>query len=547
MANVTPLKPELLSYNSLPEMFAHVTKKYEGQHALENMGVWMTYGQLYRHASALANYFQQELGLHKGDRVAIMLPNLLQQPICFHAALMAGLVVVNVNPLYTPRELQFQLADSGAKCLIVLENMAHVAQKALEEVDVPHVLVSRIGDCFPYAKGLLVNSVVKYVKKMVPRYHLPQARSFRAVLRQKRGHPHQPSSLQRSDLALLQYTGGTTGVPKSAMLTHGNLLANIYQCDDAFMKKGVGIGIEIGLLPLPLYHIYAAIASLVFLYQGNACVLVTNPRDIPGLLKTMSAYPHSMMVMINTLLVAVMAHPDFEKVDFSNLKFTLTGGMATQTVVASNWQERTGCMVDQGYGLSETSPVVSLTAQNEGNTFLGHVGPPVIQTELKIVDEDGHELAVGQPGELCVKGPQVMQGYWNKPDETAKVLDDQGWFRTGDIATLDDAGNIHIVDRLKDMIIVSGFNVYPNEVEEIMAACPGVQEVGVVGENNAEGNEVVKAYVVRKDPKLTKKTIQAHCREQLTSYKVPKIIEFIDALPKTPVGKILRKDLRKTA
>jgi long-chain acyl-CoA synthetase len=481
--------------------------------------------------------------MSRGDRVAVMMPNVLQNPIAIFAVLRAGFTVVNTNPLYTTRELEHQLNDSGARAIIVMENFCHTLNEVIANSPIEHVITTQLGDMLRFPKSLIVNLVVKYVKKMVPAFSLPQAVSFRDALRRGSRLSRQPVSVTHDDIAFLQYTGGTTGVAKGAMLTHGNMTANMQQAS-SWIKDVINEDDEIIITALPLYHIFSLTANcLTFMKVGALNYLITNPRDMPGFVKEIKDLRFTALTGVNTLFNALMNTPGFEQIDFSRLKLSLGGGMAVQQPVAERWQKLTGSPLLEAYGLTETSPAVCINPLDL-REFNGSIGLPVPSTEVSVQDENGNLLAQGEIGELCVRGPQVMKGYWRKPEETAKVISSDGWLKTGDVAQMDEKGFFRIVDRLKDMILVSGFNVYPNEIETVIASHEGVLEVGVIGEPDADTGEAVKAVIVKKDPNLTAETIIAHCRERLTRYKVPKIIEFRDELPKTNVGKILRRELR---
>jgi long-chain acyl-CoA synthetase len=472
-----------------------------------------------------------------------MMPNILQYPTALFGVLRAGLTVVNCNPLYTPRELEYQLKDSGAEALVVLENFAHVAERVVDRTAVKHVITTALGDLLPFPKRHLVNWVVRHVKRMVPAWNIPHAKNFRTALSEGAALSFTPAEIQPGDIAFLQYTGGTTGVPKGAMLTHRNMVANLQQAH-AWMATFFADGRETIVTALPLYHVFALTANcLVFLKIGARNVLITNPRDIPAFVKELGRERFSAMTGVNTLFNALLNHPDFAKIDFSNLRIALNGGMALQRSVAERWQRVTGRPLLEGYGLTETSPIVTISPLHLAE-FNGSVGLPVPSCEVAIRDDDGRDVPIGESGELCVRGPQVMKGYWNKPDETAKVMMADGYLRTGDIARLDRDGFVYIVDRKKDMINVSGFKVFPNEVEDVVMLHPGVLEVGAIGVPDATSGEAVKIVIVRRDPNLTVDALIEHCRGHLASYKVPKQVEFRSDLPKTPIGKVLRRALR---
>lgn len=531
------------TYRSLVDLFADAVHQFHDKQALCSFGSKLTYGEWDKLSRDLAAYFQQQLGLKKGDRVAIMMPNCLQYPIAVFAALRAGLVVVNVNPLYTAAELAHQVSDAGAETIVVIANFAHTVEEALDKTPLKNIIVTELGDLFATPKALLFNFIVRRVKKMVAGYNLPQAIKLRDALSAGSKLVLDPVIIEPSDLAFLQYTGGTTGVAKGAMLTHRNLLANLEQVS-AWIGQMLEVGKEVVVTALPLYHIFSLTANcLTFLKFGAYNILITNPRDIPDFIKTIKNSKFSLITGVNTLFNALLNNSKFKEVDFSHLKMALGGGMKVQKSVADRWSELTGQPLFEAYGLTETSPGVTIDPIDL-EAYNGKIGLPLPSTDISIRDEAGNELSIGEIGELCVRGPQVMAGYWNKPDETAMVLSSDGWLRTGDIATIDHEGFVEIVDRKKDMILVSGFNVYPNEVEDIIANHPGVLEVGVVGVSDNGSGEVVKAYIVKRDPELGKDSVVRHCRQHLTSYKVPKRIEFVEELPKTSVGKILRRALR---
>lgn len=529
-------------YASLPAALDDFCNTYADHIAFSNFGVALTYRQLAQCSKQLAAYFQKELGLQCGDRVALMMPNILQYPITMAAVLQAGLVVVNVNPLYTAPELKRELNDADAKVIVVLENFAHVVAEVLPEVSLQSVIVMQIGDMFPLFKGLLYNMAVKTVLRMVPRWQIDGYHDFKQALKKGAKLSFDPPLIKAEDVAFLQYTGGTTGVPKAAMLSHRNLLANILQCV-AWIRGELEVGQEILLAALPLYHIFSlTVSAFTFLALGGECILITNPRDIRSVVKAWKKSQPTTFIGLNTLFIHLMKNPAFSQLNFQKLKMTVSGGMATQASVAVQWQQLTGCVITEGYGLTEASPVVAINP-----LYLDHfnksIGLPVPSTEIKICDSHNAELGINETGELNVRGPQVMQEYWRNPAETAAVLDEQGWLKTGDMVRMDAQGFMYLVDRKKDLIIVSGFNVYPSEVEAVIAAHPGVAEVVVVGEANNATGEIVKAIIVKQDPQLTHQDIIDYCRQQLTPYKVPKKIEFRDSLPKSPLGKALRRQL----
>lgn len=540
-----PAEIDAQRYSSLADMFENAVNRFADQPAYINQGKVMTFRRLEKRSRAFAAYLQNSLGLKKGDRVAVMMPNLLQYPIVLFGILRAGMVVVNVNPLYTPRELEHQLNDCGAKAIVIVSNFAHTLEKVVKQTQIEHVILSGLGDQLSVGKRSLVNFVVKYIKKLVPKYNLPGAISFRSALHKGRNQQYIKPRLSPDDLALLQYTGGTTGVAKGAMLTHGNLLANMEQARAAYIPLLI-VGQELVVTALPLYHIFAlTVNCLLFLEVGGCNLLITNPRDLKGMVKELSRYPFSALTGVNTLFNALINDEDFRELDFSHLRITVGGGMSVQRSVADRWQQLTGTHLLEGYGLTECSPLVAGNPYDL-QQYSGSIGLPVASTEIRLVDDQGIDVPEGQAGELWVKGPQVMQGYWNRPEATNEVLKD-GWLATGDIVVMDEQGFMKIVDRKKDMILVSGFNVYPNEIEEVVASHAKVLEVAAIGVPNEVSGETVKIYVVKRDPSLTKDELLAHCRSGLTGYKIPRIVEFRGELPKSNVGKILRKDLRDEA
>ncbi|MDR6350229.1 long-chain acyl-CoA synthetase [Pantoea sp. SORGH_AS 659] len=532
-------------YASLVDLFEHATEQYADQVAFINMGQPMTYRQLEKQSRAFAAWLQQGLGLKQGDRVALMMPNLLQYPVALFGVLRAGMVVVNVNPLYTPRELKHQLVDSGASAIVIVSNFAHTLEKVVAETPIKHVMLTRMGDQLAPVKATLVNFVVKYVKKLVPKYHLPGAVPFRSALSQGEQMTYQRPTVTNDDLAFLQYTGGTTGVAKGAMLTHRNMQANLEQTKATYGKL-LRPGKEQVVTALPLYHIFAlTVNGLLFLDLGGTNLLITNPRDIPGFVKELSKFPFTAITGVNTLFNALLNDANFNKLDFSTLRLSAGGGMAVQKAVAERWEKLTGHYLLEGYGLTECSPLVSVNPYDI-TCHTGSIGLPVPSTDVRIVDDEDKDVAPGEAGELCIRGPQVMTGYWQRADATDEVLKN-GWLHTGDIVTVDSEGFIRIVDRKKDMILVSGFNVYPNEIEDVLMQHEKVREAAAIGVPSDLSGEAVKVCIVKKDPSLTKEEVLDHCRRQLTGYKVPKIIEFRDELPKTNVGKILRRELRDEA
>jgi len=541
-----PAEINVEQYSSLVDMFETAVAKYEDQPAFINMGATLTYRKLEERSRAFAAYLQNELKLEKGDRVALMMPNLLQYPIALFGVLRAGMVVVNVNPLYTPRELKHQLIDSGAKAIVVVSNFARTLEEVVDQTPVESVIITSLGDQLSAPKRTLVNFVVKYIKKLVPKYDLPHALSMRDTLSTGRRMQYIKPEVTNDDLAFLQYTGGTTGVSKGAMLTHGNIVANVLQADGAY-SPALNDGSEFVVTALPLYHIFAlTVNCLLFLHKGSQNLLITNPRDIPGFVAELKKYPFTALTGVNTLFNALVNSDDFSQLDFSRLKLSIGGGMAVQKAVADKWQTITKTRLLEGYGLTEASPLLTCCPYNLDG-YNGSIGFPAPSTLIQIRNDDGKVLAQGETGELFGKGPQVMKGYWQRPEETAKVIDTDGWLATGDIGYMDEKGFFYIVDRKKDMILVSGFNVFPNEVEEVVALHPKVIEVAAVGVPNDASGELVKVFVVAKDKSLTAEDIIKHCRIHLTGYKVPKLVEFRDELPKTNVGKILRRELRDEA
>jgi long-chain acyl-CoA synthetase len=541
-----PAEIDTSGYRSLVDLMQESFQRYANRAAYSFLGRRLSFAELDQRSQQLGAYLQS-LGLERGDRVAIMLPNVLQYPIAVAAVLRAGLVVVNVNPLYTARELEYQLKDSGAKAVVIIENFGTVLQQCLAHTPVQHVVLCAMGDQLSWFKGLLVNHVVRKVKKMVPAFELPTAVRFNEALARGAQLSLQQPEVGSDDVAVLQYTGGTTGVSKGAVLLHRNLLANVLQSEAwnrPVMQRVPADEQSTSICALPLYHIFAFTVNMMLsMRTGGMNVLIPNPRDIPAVLKELSQHRFHTFPAVNTLFNALLNHPDFDRVDWSHLKVSLGGGTAVQAAVAQRWLEKTGCPICEGYGLSETSPSASCNPTTS-QAFTGTIGVPIPSTEMKIIDDDGRDLAIGQPGEIAIRGPQVMAGYWQRPDETARVMLPDGWFRSGDIGTMDERGYFRIVDRKKDMILVSGFNVYPNEVEDVVAQLPGVLECAVIGIPDEKSGEAVKLVVVRKDPQLSEDTIREHCKAQLTGYKHPRVIEFRADLPKTPVGKILRRELR---
>ncbi|GED21791.1 AMP-binding protein [Halomonas halmophila] len=529
-------------YQSVLEVFHSSTERFADKTAFSCMGQSLSYRELDRLSGDFAAWLQHETELQPGDRVAIQLPNTLQFPVAVFGAVRAGMVVVNTNPLYTEREMAHQFKDSGARAILILANMADKLERILDRTDIEHVVVTELGDLHGFPKRHLINAVVKYVKKMVPSFQLPQAVTLRQALKRGSGLSHQDVTPGPEDIAALQYTGGTTGPAKGTMLTHGNLVANMLQARQA-IGPGLGEGCEVVVAPLPVYHIYTFTVNCLFMLEsGNHSVLITNPRDLDAFVKELKSLDFTGFIGLNTLFNALCNRDDFQALDFSSLRLTISGGMALTRAAAQRWEEVTGCAITEGYGLTETSPIVSFNPVD--GIRLGTIGKPVGGTSVKVVDLDGHDLPMGEAGELCVRGPQVMKGYWQCEAETAKVLDAEGWFHTGDIAELQDDGYIRIVDRKKDMILVSGFNVYPNEIEDVVAGHPGVVEVAAVGVPDEESGEAVKLFVVAGDADLDAETLRQWCKKELAAYKVPRQVEFRDELPKTNVGKVLRRELR---
>ena len=533
------------TYSSIADLFEHNVDIYADLPAYSNMGKTLTYREIGEQADLFARWLQHEAKLIKGDRIAIMMPNLLQFPIAAFGALKAGLVVVNTNPLYTERELQHQLKDSGAKAIVVVEAFADTVANVLENTDIETVITTRFGDSLGFPKSLLVNFVIKHIKKMVPPFNLPQARSMKEILK---AAAHLPTVVDQNiiqeDIAFLQYTGGTTGLAKGAMLTNSNLLANTTQADAWIGVADIEKGKEIIITALPLYHIFALTANcFTFMNLGAHNILITNPRDLPAFVKTLKQYKMTVITGVNTLFNALLNNPDFKDVDFSGLKLTLGGGMAVQRAVAQSWKEVTGSTLVEAYGLTETSPAVCINPLGI-DEYNGSIGLPLSSTECCIQSPEGECLPTGERGELCVRGPQVMKGYWNNEVATAEVIDKDGFLHTGDIAIMDEKGFVRIVDRLKDMILVSGFNVFPNEIEDVLAMHPGVLEVGAIGIPDEHSGEAVKVVIVRSDPSLTEEDVKDFCKENLTGYKCPRHVQFTDELPKTNVGKILRRELK---
>jgi long-chain acyl-CoA synthetase len=545
-----PAEIDADQFDSIGDLFEKLAVKFADKPAYHNLGLTMSYAALERQSRAFAAFLQALPGMGKGERVAIMSPNLLQYPVALFGILRAGMTVVNVNPLYTPRELEQQLKDSGAKAIVILENFASVLQRVLKNTPLEHVITTEVGDMLPAPKRWLINWVIKNVKKMVPDWRIDGAIGFRTALARGAATALQPVAVTRDDIAFLQYTGGTTGVSKGAMLTHRNILANLEQTG-VWISVSFREGTEIAIAPLPMYHIFCLTSTLSFMKWGSLIVLITNPRDMDAFVKELGKWKWSVMTGVNTLFNGLLNTPGFDQLDFSALKVVVGGGAAVQKSVAERWQKVTGRGITEAYGLTETSPgVCCIPLESPWN---GTIGLPIPSTDVSIRDDGFEELPVwtgegdveAHTGEICVRGPQVMKGYWNSPAETARVMQD-GWLKTGDVGFLNAEGYVKITDRKKDMILVSGFNVYPNEIESVIAAHPGVLECGAVGVPDAKSGEAVKVVIVRKDPDLTRESVIEHCRAQLTGYKLPRHVEFRDALPKTPIGKVLRRELRDT-
>ena len=538
-----PAEIDIHQFASLKDVLAASCTRFADLPAYQSMDTVMTFRQLDDASRAFAAWLQKAAGLQRGDRVALMMPNLLQYPVALFGVLRAGMVVVNVNPLYTPRELKHQLIDSGAVAIVVLENFAHTLEQVIAATPLRKVVTTQAGDLLPALKRLLTNAVVKHVKKMVPPWQLPGAVNFRHALAEGRALTPGDVRLTHDDLAFLQYTGGTTGVAKGVMLSHGNMVANVLQVA-AWMSPSLQDGKETLVIPLPLYHIFALTGALSFFSKGAQTVLVANPRDMPAFLKVLRASRFTAIIGVNTLFRALLDAPGFADVDLRQLKLVVAGGMAVQKVVAQRWKERAGVPLVEGYGLTETAPVAianPVTVQE----WSGQIGVPVPSTDAAILDDDGNAVALGTVGEICLRGPQVMKGYWKRPDEDAKVFTRNGWLRTGDMGVMDARGGIRITDRKKDMIVVSGFKVFPNEVEDVLTMHPGVLEAAAIGVPDERSGEAVKVVVVRHDPALTQSQLLAHCKLHLTGYKIPRIVEFrSEALPKSNIGKILRRELR---
>ena len=538
-----PAEIDLEEFESISALLDSCFDRFHHRPAFTNMGRTISYGELDALSRQFASFLVNDLKCVKGDRIAMMMPNVLQYPIAIAGALRAGMIVVNTNPMYTARELKHQIEDSGADVIVVLDNFAHTVASVIEKSPVKHVITTGIGDMLGFPKSMVTNFVVRHVKKMVPAFSIDGAIRFNDALRRGVGKKLSKVDISSTDVAFLQYTGGTTGVAKGAMLTHRNMIANMQQAS-AWIGTGMREGEETIITALPLYHIFALTANcLTFMKLGGLNVLITNPRDMAGFVAELGRVRYTAITGVNTLFNGLLNTPGFDKLDFSNLRMTLGGGMAVQRAVAERWKKVTGCTLAEAYGLTETSPAVCINPLNL-DSYNGSIGLPIPSTDVCIRDDDGKTLPVGETGELCVRGPQVMKGYWNRPEETAKMLDPDGWLHTGDIARMDEQGFFYIVDRKKDMILVSGFNVYPNEIEDVVALMPGVLEVAAIGVPDEKSGEAVKLVIVKKDPNLTEEAIRAHCREELTGYKQPRHIEFRDSLPKSNVGKILRRELR---
>ncbi len=539
-----PAEIDATAYTSLIELFEKTVTQFAHQTAVSNFGSHLTYAELNNLSRDFAAWLQHQSGLKKGDRIAIMLPNTLQYYVAMIGALRAGLVVVNVNPLYTPAELAHQLSDAAVTTILVMANFAHTLEAALPDTPIKQVLITEIGDLFYFPKSLIFNVISSYIKKGVPAWHIPHAIPFKKTLSDGKRLPLQATTLQSADIAFLQYTGGTTGIAKGAMLTHGNIVANVQQADAWIKSSGLEEGKEIVLVPLPLYHIFSlTVCVFCFMKIGGTAVLITNPRDMPSLMRTLAKTPYTVFVGINTLFNALLQQKDFLSLPFARLKLVVTGGMQLQKSVAEKWCEITKLSILEGYGLTEASPMVAVNPTNK-TTFTNSIGLPIPSTDVVLRDDDNQDVPLGGCGELCVKGPQVMPGYWRAEKETQRTFTSDGWLKTGDIARFDADGFLYIVDRKKDMISVSGFKVYPNEIEAVLAANPAIKEAAVTGVFSETTGEAVKAFVVRTDPQLTADEVIAFCKKQLTGYKVPHQIAFVDELPKSSVGKILRRQLQ---
>lgn len=544
IANTIPADINPYGFETIPDVLAYTCREFGPKPAFTSFGRTLDYNELDRLSAAFAVYLQKDTGLKPGDRVAIQLPNLIQYPVVLYGILRAGLVVVNTNPLYTSSEMEHQFSDSGAKALIIHKSMAHNAEKIIANTQIEHLFVTQVGDLHGFVKRNLLNAAVKYLKKMEPNFYLPDAIPLRSALLKYLGESPQPVDVKSGETAVLQYTGGTTGVSKGAILTHANLISNMLQAEKRLTVPGVD-WTETVISPLPLYHIYAFTVAQVVSLLGGHSVLIPNPRDIPGFIKELGKWKMSTFVGLNTLFVALCNNEKFLTVDFSNLKFTASGGMALNLSTAELWESKTGCEIIEGYGLTETSPAVCFNPP--GDNRIGTIGIPMAHTDIRVINTDGNDVVVGEAGELCVKGPQVMKGYWQRERETACSFTDDGYFITGDIATVDEEGYYRIVDRAKDMIIVSGFNVYPNEVEDVITQHPDVIECAAVGVPDDKAGEIVKVFVVSNNAELTREDIRDWCKDKLTGYKVPKQVAFAEDLPKSNVGKVLRRMLKAPA
>ncbi len=539
------IEPDVsIKEKSLVDIFEDSFNRFRSLPAFSCMGIGLSFDRVDRYSRELAAYFQKKLGLARGTRIAIMMPNVLQYPVAMFGILRGGFTVVNVNPLYTARELQHQLSDSGAEAIVIMANFAHTLGEVIGQTKVKHVIVTEIGDLLGFPKSLVVNLVVKHIKKLVPQYFLPQAVSFNAALAEGSNLTYDRPEIDLQDLAFLQYTGGTTGVSKGAMLTHSNMVHNVYQTRAWISSRVETDGQPTIVTPLPLYHIFSLLANcIVFFSMGGLNILITNPKDMPGFIRELSKWRFTALTGVNTLFVGLMNQPGFKELDFSSFKMALGGGAAVQKAVAERWKELTGKPLIQAYGLTETSPAACINPFNI-EEFNGTIGVPLPSTYVSLRDDDGNEVPTGQSGEIWIKGPQVMKGYWQREKETSEVLTPDGWLKTGDIGVFDAKGFVTIVDRKKDMILVSGFNVYPNEIEEVVVSHPGVLEAAAIGVPDEKTGEAIKVFVVKRDPNLTVEELSEHCRKNLTGYKVPRRFEFKDDLPKTNVGKILRRALR---
>lgn len=537
-----PQKADLSQYESIREIFEQSCEQFAEKTAFSNLGTRLSYRQLEEQSRNFAAYLQSLPGMKKGDRVALMMPNTLQYPIAIMAVIRAGFVVVNVNPMYTPTELEHQLRDSGAKAIVIIENFAHTLEKVIKKTPVEHIVLNSLGEMHGLFKRFLLNFVVRHVKKLVPSYQLANTITFRQALKKGQSKELKAVNITQDDLAFLQYTGGTTGVAKGAMLTHGNIVANLQQAS-GWLGQDIELGNEIAITALPMYHIFCLTANiLVFMKVGGHCVLITDPRNMASFVKLLNQVPFTALTGVNTLFNGLLNTPGFDRVDFSHVKLVLGGGAAIEPAVAQQWKEVTGTRLSEAYGLTEASPAVCINPLHE--EYNGSIGLPVPSTDVSIRDDDFQPLPVGQEGELCVKGPQVMRGYWNKPRETAEILTQDGWLKTGDVAYMNERGYFFITDRKKDMILVSGFNVYPKEVEGVATTHPGVFEAAAVGVPDPKTGEAVKLFVVKKDEALTGEAMIEHCRKHMTAYKIPRHVEFVNDLPKSPVGKVLRRELR---